>query len=96
MRSYPGPSDLHRLRLCQTERPAAAPFSRPIEILFLAFRFSSAVTCAQSLAAQALADGSEKFPPLARSRQNFLAQGGVPMVSVKLLQRRTFGRESCS
>lgn len=41
----------------------------------LAFRFSSAVTCAQPLAVQAPADGSEKFSPLARSRQNFLGPG---------------------
>ncbi|MCW2093080.1 UNVERIFIED_ORG: hypothetical protein M2328_006433 [Rhodococcus erythropolis] len=41
----------------------------------LAFRFSSAVTCAQPLAAQAPADGSEKFSSLARSRQNFLGPG---------------------
>lgn len=43
--------------------------------LLLAFRFSSAVTCAQPLAAQAPADGSEKFSPLASSRQNFLGPG---------------------
>jgi hypothetical protein len=33
------------------------------------------VTCAQPLAAQAPADGSEKISPLARSRRNFLGPG---------------------
>ncbi|MEU4059130.1 MULTISPECIES: hypothetical protein [Rhodococcus] len=44
-------------------------------VLLLAFRFLSAVTCAQPLAAQAPADGSEKFSSLARSRRNFLGPG---------------------
>lgn len=33
------------------------------------------MTCAQPLAAQAPANGSEKILPLARSRQNFLSPG---------------------
>ena len=53
-----------------------APFWKSIDLFsLLAFRFSSAVTCAQPLAAQAPADGSEKFSPLASSRQNFLGPG---------------------
>ncbi len=56
---------------------SAAPRSVKSIDLFslLAFRFSPSVTCAQPLAAQVPADGSEKFSPLARSRQNFLGPG---------------------
>ncbi|ANQ76117.1 DUF4192 domain-containing protein (plasmid) [Rhodococcus qingshengii] len=54
---------------------ALRPDEEHLFVLLLAFRFSSAVTCAQPLAAQAPAVGSEKFSSLASSRRNFPGPG---------------------